>query len=356
MSRFLTSRLESLTPYVPGEQPKNMAQLIKLNTNENPYPPSPKVVEAVSAQEVEKLRLYSDPDCRELTAAIAAFEGLESADVFAGNGSDEILAFCFQGFTPRGAAFADLTYGFYRVYADFYGVAARIVPLREDMSIAAEDYDGLSETVFIANPNAPTGICLPTEDIERLLRQDVSRLVVVDEAYVEFGGVSAKRLLDKYDNLLVVRTFSKSRQLAGARLGYALGSKELIADLNRMKFSFNPYNINRLTSIAGVASIADGDYYAEAIEKVVAAREYTAAGLEKLGFTVLPSKANFIFAGKNARLGARDYFSRLRENGILVRYFDIPRADEYVRITIGTPEQMETLLRVTEKLIGEAEA
>ena len=329
MSRFLTEKLQNLIPYTPGEQPKNMDSLLKLNTNENPYPPAPSVVELLSMEQASALRLYPDPDCRLFVQAVADYHGLGAENVFPGNGSDEVLAFCFLGLCPNGAAFADITYGFYKVCAGLFGVDASIVPLRDDFTICVEDYSDLRGTVFIANPNAPTGLSLPLPEIEKLLRQNRDRLVVVDEAYVEFGGRSALPLLEKYDNLLIVRTLSKSHSLAGARLGYALGSAEIISDLNRMRFSFNPYNINRLSLFSVAAAIRDVNYLKECREKIIKSREYTTLELRNLGFKVLESHANFVFAGDNPKISGGDYMNRLRDNNILVRHFDVPRMANY---------------------------
>ena len=351
MTRFLDSKLKNLVAYTPGEQPRNMAELIKLNTNESPFLPAPGVIEMLNRGEAEKLRLYSDPDCKQLVGAIADYHGIIKQCIFPGNGSDEVLAFIFHGLCPNGAAFADITYGFYPVFAEMFGVHARIIPLKDDFSIKVEDYAGISGTVFIANPNAPTGLCLPLSDIETLVSQNIDRLVVVDEAYIDYGGESALSLLDVFDNLLIVRTLSKSRSLAGARVGYALGSEGLIKDLNTMKFSFNPYNINRLSIIAGAEAMKDTGHFNECRAKIIKNREYTTSELEKLGFSVLPSKANFIFAGANPKISGVDYFSKLRENDILVRHFSSPRTCDYVRITIGTIEQMQRLVQVTKEVL-----
>ncbi|MGI5935404.1 MAG: histidinol-phosphate transaminase [Oscillospiraceae bacterium] len=352
MSRFLTERLSALIPYTPGEQPKDMDKLLKLNTNENPYPPAPGVAELLTMGEADALRLYPDPDCGRFVRAAADYNGVRTENVFPGNGSDEVLAFCFLGLCPGGAAFPDITYGFYSVCAGLYGVETTIVPLREDYTINVEDYSGLRGTVFLANPNAPTGISLPLPEIEKLLCQDRDRLVVVDEAYVEFGGCTALPLLERYDNLLIVRTLSKSHSLAGARLGYALGSAGLISDLNRMRFSFNPYNINRLSLLAGAAALKDTDYFSQCRDRIIESREYTASGLRNLGFKVLDSSANFVFAGDNPKITGREYYRRLRETGTLVRHFDGPRTENYVRITIGTQPQMERLVAVTGMILG----
>ncbi len=266
-----------------------------------------------------------------------------------------MLAFLFHGFCEHGAAFPDISYGFYKVFAQMFGIQAKQVPLRADFSVAVEDYAGLRETVFIANPNAPTGICLTRGEIEKLLRQDPARLVVVDEAYVEFGGESAAGLIGEYDNLVVTRTFSKSHALAGARLGYALANLKLIADLNTLRYSFNPYNVNRLSILLGAAAMRDEAYFAGLRSEVVSSREYITEQLRGMGFTVPESKANFVFAGANPKLGGADYYRKLRENGILVRHFDQPRIEDFVRITVGTREQMEILARTTKTILaGEA--
>lgn len=351
MSRFLNPSLRAAEPYTPGEQPRGVENLIKLNTNENPFPPSPKVLDALNRAEAEKLRLYSDPACTDFLATLAKAYGVAENQVFAGNGSDEVLAFAFCAFCAKGAAFADLTYGFYPVFARLFGVPAREIPLRADFSLAVEDYADEPGTLFLANPNAPTGLCLPLAEIETLLRQRPERLVVVDEAYIDFGGESAVPLLPRYDNLLVVGTFSKSRSLAGARLGYAVGSAALIADLNTVKFSFNPYNVNRLTLAAGTAALADAAYYAKNCAEVAAVRDDTAEALRALGFAVTNSKANFLFVGANPRISGADYFAALRQNAILVRRFEVPRIADWVRITVGTRAQMERLLHVTRGLL-----
>ena len=351
MSRCLAGALRAVTPYTPGEQPRGVEPLIKLNTNENPYPPSPKVLEALNGRAAENLRLYSDPACADFLAALAETFGVGRDQVFAGNGSDEVLAFAFLAFCEKGAAFADITYGFYPVFAQLFGIAAQEVPLREDFSVNTGDYAGVPGTVFLANPNAPTGLCLPLAEIEALLRQDPDRLVVVDEAYVDFGGESAACLLGRYDNLLVVGTFSKSRSLAGARLGYAVGSPALIADLNTVKFSFNPYNLNRLTLLAGEAALADAPYFARCCTQVAAVRDETAQALRALGFTVTDSKTNFLFAGAHPAVSGGEYYAALRQSSILVRHFTLPRIENWVRITVGTAAQMQRLVDVTKQIL-----
>ena len=262
MSRFFARRYAGLTEYVPGEQPRDQ-QYIKLNTNESPYPPSQGVLDAVSTAEVKKLNLYSDPDARDLTAAVAGAYGVGPENVFLSNGSDDILNFSFMAFCDGGARFPEVTYGFYQVYAALHGVTYDTPALREDFSIDPQDYCSAGKTVVLANPNAQTGVALPLSDIERIVRSNPDNVVVIDEAYVDFGAESAVPLTKRYDNLLVVQTFSKSRSMAGARLGFAIGSAGLIADLNKIKYSTNPYNLNRLTQIAGVAALKDQAYYDE---------------------------------------------------------------------------------------------
>ena len=353
MSRFFSQTLSGLEPYTPGEQPRGIQNLIKLNTNESPFPPSPRAVEAIGAQQVRELRLYSDPACTDFLAALAERFGVPRECVFASNGSDETLAFAFRAFCDKGAAFPDVTYGFYPVFASLFGVSTRVVPLRGDWTLAPEDYKGLKETIFLANPNAPTGLALPRIQIEKLAAADPERLVVVDEAYVDFGAESCVPLTQKHDNILVVGTFSKSRSLAGARLGYAVGASSLIADLNAVKFSFNPYNVNRLTLAAGTAAVRDEEYFKTCCAKIVDAREQTKAALRALGFFVTESRANFLFAAPPAPHTGAEYFAYLRENGILVRHFAAPRTENYVRITIGTGVQMHRLVDVTKKFLEE---
>lgn len=352
MSRFLRSTLQAVTPYEPGEQPHEERKFIKLNTNENPYPPSPKVLEAVNRAAVEGLRLYSDPTCSDFLSAMAKAYHVEKEQVLAGNGSDEVLAFAFCAFGEKGAAFPDLTYGFYKVLAGFLGIQAQQVPLRDDFSLAVEDYAEARGMVVLANPNAPTGLYLPLSDIETLLRQNPDRVCVIDEAYVDFAGESAVSLLPKYENLLIVGTFSKSRSLAGARLGYAIGNKELIADLDRVRRSLTPYNINSLTLLAGVAAVESADYYKACCARISATRDKTAQALRELGFSVTESKTNFLFAGRHPKLSGREYFDALRERGILARYFSTPRIADWVRISVGTEEEMQTVADVTAQILS----
>lgn len=352
MSRFLSPEALRCAPYTPGEQPRDQ-RYIKLNTNESPFPPSPRVLEALSRAEAEKLCLYSDPACTALNAAIARRYGLEPENVISGNGSDEILAFAFRAFCGegRGAAFADVTYGFYEAQAALFGLEARRVPLREDFSLNVEDYLDFPGVVVIANPNAPTGMAVPVPGIRRLLERDPGRVVIVDEAYVDFGAESCVPLVREYENLLVTQTMSKSRSLAGARIGFALGGPELIADLNRVKYSFNPYNVGRLSLLAGEAAMEDEAYFRACCRAVRENRAWTTKALEELGFTVLPSSANFVFA-KSDRLPGGELYRKLKEAGVLVRWFDKDRIRDFCRITIGSREQMEALAERIGRLLA----
>lgn len=354
MSRFLAAEAERLAPYTPGEQPAD-AQYIKLNTNESPFPPSPRVAKALSRAEILKLNLYSDPACGQLNDAIAAHYGLRSANVISGNGSDEILAFAFRAFCGqgRGVAYADITYGFYKSQAALFGLDAAVIPLREDFTLNVDDYMDFPGTVVIANPNAPTGIAVPREDIQRLLEADPNRVVIVDEAYVDFGAESCVPMIFRYDNLLVVQTMSKSRQLAGGRVGFAMGSEALIHGLNRVKYSFNPYNVNRLSILAGAAAIEDGAYFETCCAAIQGNRAWLTGELEGMGFTVLPSSANFVFA-KSGRISGGELYQRLKENGILVRWWSgSGRIEDYVRITVGSMEQLGALVDGISRLLDE---
>ena len=355
MSRFFSRRFDSLTAYTPGEQPQDQ-QYIKLNTNESPFEPSPDVIKAISSDEVGKLRLYSDPECKNTVQAIADYYDVESKNVVLGNGSDEILSFIFQAYcdsdTP--VAFPDISYGFYSVFARLYGIEADVIPLKEDYSLDVNDYCGVGKTVVIANPNAPTGMAVSLEDIEKILVSNPDNIVVIDEAYVDFGADSAVALTKKYSNLIVVQTFSKSRQLAGARLGFAIAHEDIITDLNTIRFSTNPYNINRLTLLAGEAAINDKAYFETTRNKIIENREYTVAELEKRGFRVLPSKTNFVFAAHKT-VGGEELYSKLKVRGILVRFFNKARLSDFLRITIGTKEQMDALLNTLDAILSERE-
>ena len=351
MSKFLSPRLEAVTPYTPGEQPQDQ-QYIKLNTNESPYLPSPAVIAAVSEHEVEKLRLYSDPACADLLKAAAAHFGLQPEQIMPGNGSDENLFFALRAFcdADHPLAYADITYGCYGVWCGLMHIPSHIIPLKEDFTLDPKDYYGLNQTIVLANPNAPTGIALPRAEIEGILKANPNNVVIVDEAYVDFGGESCVPLIDQYDNLLVVQTFSKSRQLAGARLGLAMGNAALIADLNRVKFSLNPYNINRLTLKAGQAALEDTAYFEKTRAAIMDTRAWTMQQLTDRGFTVLDSRANFVFASTE-RINGGELYKKLKKNGILVRHFDAPRIENWLRITIGTPEQMQALMDAVDKIL-----
>lgn len=351
MSRFLSDRLLCLIPYTPGEQPQDF-NYVKLNTNESPFEPSPEVIKALNSTEVSLLRLYSDPECKKTVKAIADFYGVESKNVVLGNGSDEILSFIFEAFCDKNTpvAFPDISYGFYEVFASLYGIKAHIIPLKEDYSLCADDYCGINETIVIANPNAPTGMAISLADIEKIASTNPNNVVVIDEAYVDFGGESAVELTRKYDNLIVVQTFSKSRQLAGARLGFAVANEALITDLNTVRFSTNPYNINRLTLLAGEAAIKDTAYFEKTRAQIIENRAYTVSELEKRNFTVLDSKTNFVFASHKT-MGGEELYKGLKANGVLVRFFNKPRLDKFLRITIGTREQMDALLAALDKIL-----
>ena len=351
MSRFLNPRLAHLEVYTPGEQPQDQVYT-KLNTNESPYPAAPQVVAAIDAEQVRNLRLYSDPVCKPLIEKLAQVYGLHPNQVFVSNGSDDILNFAFWAFAgqPGKAAYPDVTYGFYQVFADLHQVEADVIPLREDFSVRVEDYLNLETMIVLANPNAQVGRALTRAEMERIIAANPDHVVVVDEAYVDFGAESCVPLIDRYPNLLVVQTFSKSRSLAGARLGFALGSAELIADLNRLKYSTNPYNVNRLTMAAGVAALEAEDHYAKNCRAIQETRAWTVQALEALGFTVVPSLANFVLAAHKTVDGETIY-RELKRRGVLVRHFTAPRIANYNRITIGSPEQMALLVQTLGEIL-----
>lgn len=352
MSRFFSGKYAALTPYTPGEQPKDQGYL-KLNTNESPYPPSPRA-QIYAREATENLNLYSDPTCAKLNARMAQVLGVEPDEILFTNGSDDILNFAFMAFCDEktGAAFPDITYGFYPVFARLNGVDYKEIPLAGDFSIRIEDYLGLKKTIFIANPNAPTGKALTLPEIELILRSNPNNVVIIDEAYVDFGAKSAVSLIHKYENLLVTQTFSKSRSMAGARLGFGVGCKELIRDLNTLKFSTNPYNINAMTMAAGIGSLEDGAYFRANCAVIMETRAWTTAELRRLGFEVLDSMANFVFAKHPGIPGGRLY-QELRNRGVLVRHFDGPRLADYNRITIGSDEQMTEFIRILTGILEE---
>jgi histidinol-phosphate aminotransferase len=352
MSRFWSDVVKGLTPYVPGEQPK-LANLVKLNTNENPYGPSPRALEAIRAATDETLRLYPDPNADLLKRAIAASHGVDVANVFVGNGSDEVLAHVFLGLLRQRQPilFPDITYSFYPVYCGLYQVAHQTVPLREDFSIRVADYARPNGGIIFPNPNAPTGRLLPLADIESLLQANPDSVVVVDEAYVDFGGESAIPLVARHSNLLVVHTLSKSRSLAGLRVGFAIGHVELIEALERVKNSFNSYPLDRLAIAGAVAAIEDGEHFERTRQAVIATRERLVADLVALGFDVIPSAANFVFARHPSRDAAKTA-QALRERSIIVRHFNSPRIDQYLRITVGTDVECAALVSALKEIIG----
>ena len=345
MSRFWSAFVHDLVPYVPGEQPR-LQRLVKLNTNENPYGPAQSVLDAIAAACNEGLRLYPDPDATELKAAIADYHGVDAAQVFVGNGSDEVLAHLFQGFfrQPRPLYFPDITYSFYKVYCGLYQIDYRTLPLADDLSIDVEAFPQQAGGIIFPNPNAPTGRALPLSAIEALLTRCPDTLVVVDEAYVDFGAQSAIELVGRHDNLLVTQTLSKSRSLAGLRIGFAVGQAPLIDGLERIKNSFNSYPLDRLAIAAGVASYADDVWFLRARQQVIDSREALASELSARGFELVPSAANFLFVRHPDWSGA-DLAGALRKHGVIVRHFAQPvRIADYLRITVGTPEQHQALL------------
>lgn len=358
ISRFWSRKTASVIPYVPGEQPRE--RLVKLNTNENPYPPSPAVTAALSAFDTGRLRLYPDPTSWKLRQKIGSYFNLDVGQVFMGNGSDEILAFCFQAFFNPGVSndpqeqivFPDISYSFYPVYARLYDIPFRTVTLLPDMRVPVDDLKAPSAGIVLANPNAPTGRALALDEIEAVADSDPDRLLIIDEAYVDFGADSAVSLLADHDNVLVVQTFSKSRSLAGLRLGFALGARELIQGLERIRDSFNSYTIDLMAQVAGEAAIEDGAYFEETRSHIIATRSKTVDALTALGFTVVPSAANFIFARHPQHRGLWLQQS-LRRHGILVRHFNHPKTSEFLRISIGTDSDMQALVDSLAAILAE---
>ena len=352
MSRFTNQKLKSISPYVPGEQPKER-KYIKLNTNESPFKPSKQAVKLAKA-ELESVMLYSDPECKKLTQTMADYLGVSKNEVLFTNGSDEVLNFAFMAYcsNEKPAIFADVTYGFYKVFAEINGVPYKQIPLKSDFSLDVNDYLNENGVIFIANPNAPTGLALPLEDIEKLLKADKDRIVVIDEAYVDFGGESAIKLIGKYDNLLVTQTFSKSRSMAGARLGFGVANEKIIQDLNTVKYSTNPYNVNKVTQAMGIGAIKDDKYFKDNCIEIIKVREFTTCELKKLGFELTDSKTNFVFA-KNAKISGESLYKELKQRGILVRHFNTKRLKDYVRITIGSQLEMKTFIKEVALILGE---
>lgn len=349
MSRYFSKKFKALVPYTPGEQPKEM-KYIKLNTNESPFPPSERAMKK-AAEAVKNLQLYCDPECRALVKKASEVFSVDTDEILFTNGSDEILNFAFSAFCDEThpAVFPDITYGFYPVFAEINRVPYEEIPLKDDFTISVDDYIGINKTVFIANPNAPTGIALSLNDIEKIVSSNPESVVVIDEAYVDFGTKSAVSLIHKYNNLLVTQTFSKSRSLAGGRLGFGIACKELIADLNTIKYSTNPYNINSLTQAVGAGVLEDEEYTKSNCKTIIENREYLTKKLEAMGFFVLPSKANFVFA-RHDKTDGRALYEALKSKGVLVRHFDSERLRDYNRITVGTKEQIDIL---TQKIAEE---
>lgn len=355
MSRFFAPEYKTLVPYTPGEQLNE--QVIKLNTNESPFPPSPRVLEVVNGKLLNRLRLYSDPEVKQLRSAIAEQFGMKSENVFVGNGSDDVLAFSIMGFCGRGGRLCcpDISYGFYPVYADLFGVNLEQIPLKDDFSIDVNDYLNKNCTIVIANPNAPTGLALTVDEVEKIVASNPDNVVIMDEAYMAFCRQSCVSLLEKYDNLMVVRTFSKSHSLAGLRVGFSLASKEITDDLNKLKYSFNPYNINSVSIAAASAAIADSEYYERLNDETIRVREAAKKELAALGFEGTDSQANFLFI-THALVSAQRLYGELRKKGILVRYFSKPRIDNHLRITVGSAAEMQTLVKALKEIIEEAKA
>ncbi len=359
MSKFLSNKFSALTPYTPGEQPKER-KYIKLNTNESPFSPSESVLKAV-AGEAENLMLYSDPESRTLTEVVAQRYGLEYENVLMTNGSDEILNFAFMAFSDaeNPIVFPDITYGFYPVFAELNNIPYETIPLEDDFTIDYKKYCGINKNIVIANPNAPTGILMPLSEIEEIVKSNKDNVVIIDEAYIDFcefdgdlsevNPASAVNLLGKYDNLIVTQTFSKSRSLAGARLGFGMACEALINDLNTIKYSTNPYNVNRMTAAAGTAAIQDDAYFMKNCKTIIETREYTKAALIAEGFKVLPSSANFLFI-KADYISGEELYTELRKEGILVRHFNTPRLKSYNRVTVGSKEEMDAFLTAVHKI------
>ena len=352
MSRFFSDKYSRLTPYTPGEQPKDR-KFVKLNTNESPYKPSP-LAQEYAARAAENLRLYCDIGCTALTERLASMYGIDKENILFTNGSDEALNFAFMAFcdSDHPAAFPDITYGFYPVFADLNGIPYEEIPLAEDFTVNVDDYCGVGKTIFLANPNAPTGIALTLVEIERIIQSNPDSIVVVDEAYVDFGAESAVSLIKRYDNLLVTQTFSKSRSLAGGRLGMAIGDASLIRDLNTVKFSTNPYNVNTLTQAAGLGALEDIDYFTANCAEIQKNRVYLTEELQKLDFITTDSSTNFVFAKHPAVDGEKLYLA-LKQRGVLIRHFTLERIKDYNRITVGTREQLDILLNNIRSILEE---
>jgi histidinol-phosphate aminotransferase len=356
MSNILSgweSNVRQVIPYVPGEQPK-VTDIIKLNTNENPYPPSPKVVEAYMNFNCDTMKLYPAPNADILVNSLAERYKVKPSQVFVGVGSDDVISMAFLTFfnSDKPILFPDITYSFYDVWADVYKVPYKTMPLDDDFRIVKEDYMQENGGIIFPNPNAPTGVLESVEMIEEIIKANPDSVIIIDEAYIDFGGKSCLSLIDKYENLLVVQTFSKSRSMAGARLGFAVANSELILDLNRIKYSTNPYNVNRMTAGAGLGAIKDKEYFVSNCKTIIENRAFTTSELEKLGFTVTDSMTNFVFA-KSDKIGGEELYLRLKEKGVLVRHFGLDRIKDYVRVTIGSLEQMTKFIDCVKQILEE---
>lgn len=352
MSRFFSAKYANLTPYTPGEQPKD-TQYVKLNTNESPFPPSPNALR-MAAEAADNLQLYSDPECRDLVKKAAEVFQVAEDEILFTNGSDEILNFAFMAFCDENhpVVFPDISYGFYKVFASLNCIPYEEIPLADDFTISAKSYCGIHKTIVIANPNAPTGIVLSVGEIEEIVKSNPNNVVIIDEAYVDFGGETVIPLIHKYDNLLVTGTFSKSRSLAGGRLGFGIGCKALIWDLNAIKYATNPYNINRMTMAAGVGTLMDEDYIQKNCQTIIEVREWTVQQLKALGFVLTDSKANFVFA-MHPQADGKEIYLRMKQKGVLIRHFDTPRLCRYNRITVGSRQQMEVFLEKLNEVLEE---
>lgn len=351
MSRYACDSINKIAPYVPGEQPGDRSY-IKLNTNENPYYTSPRAIQNITEDALKNLKRYSDPECSALVSAIAKYYAIDNDNILVTNGSDEALAFCFRAYGEAGLCYADVTYGFYDVIANLLGLNVRHIALRDDFSIDPSDYYGSERTVVIANPNAQTGIALSVSDIEDVLLKNRDNVVIIDQAYVDFFGQNAISLVGRHDNLIVVNTFSKSRSLAGARVGFVVANKDLIADIKKVKNSFHPYNVNTLSMLLAKGAIEDDEYFKESVAKIVRTRAFLESELKKLGFRVLPSSANFVLASTPSMSGEVLY-KTLKMRGILVRHFNDARIADYIRITVGTDEETKALLCVLNQILEE---
>lgn len=352
---FIVDKYKDLQEYVPGEQPK-AGTYIKLNTNESPYSPPACAKEQVF-DAMMSTKIYNDTECKELAEVFAKKYNVSTENLLFANGSDEILYFCFMAFCDEkiGACFPDITYGFYRVYSKFFCTPFEEIPLTDDYKINHTEYFNKGKTIIITNPNAPTGIVMPLENIEEIVKNNPKNVVIVDEAYIDFGGESAISLIDKYPNILVCGTFSKSRNMAGARLGYAIASKSLIAEVNKIKFSLNPYNVNSMTQVLGKISIEQDEYFKECIEKIITAREKFTKDLADLGFDTIKSNTNFVFT-KHKNISGEELYKKLKERFILVRFFNTERTKDFVRISIGTKEDMDTVVKNIKEILEEKNA